>query len=169
MFPASKPAETVFSKQARTATQEQAPPTRAATPRRASSEPAQSVHLRTRSAAPAPVRWQRPARSVVPPSTRRAISQRRAVGRARVVPRIRSRAMVSTWSPPSLASTLTPVAGTGCGAGELACASGVCTSRAAQCQTAGSSLGIRDACPTRAVRPSLIPRRALLMRWTTER
>lgn len=37
--------------------------------------------------------------------------------------------------------------GTSCGAGELACASGICTSRDLQCQNQATSLNITQACP----------------------
>ncbi|KAM0755937.1 hypothetical protein T439DRAFT_16267 [Meredithblackwellia eburnea MCA 4105] len=40
--------------------------------------------------------------------------------------------------------------GKSCGSNGLACATGVCTSRTLQCQTAGASLGLSAACPSRA-------------------
>lgn len=43
------------------------------------------------------------------------------------------------------------VAGTNCGSNGLKCASGVCTSRDAQCASSGSSLGLSKACPASQV------------------
>lgn len=45
-----------------------------------------------------------------------------------------------------LTSKLAIIPGTSCGANNLACASGVCTSLAMQCTNLGSSLGITQAC-----------------------
>ncbi len=43
------------------------------------------------------------------------------------------------------------IAGTSCGSNGLKCASGVCTSRDAQCASSGSSLGLNRACPASQV------------------